>query len=344
MPDIEAITLMQQVARRWARQRFATSQPQMKVVSDNEMRGSLLGELFEQGWLPESLDDWGGATALTLARLGEALSPDATAAFMPILTHCLGLHLFRNGPRYGGAAGVQRGLIAASPYIDYSKISSRLVAKKSDSGWILSGQTPWVVNFGIAQRMVVVAREASGQVTLFNVDLPQAGCMASVPLSVFGLCSSPIHHVELSSVALYEKDVIARDRDAQESLNEGYRVARWGTLGLVVGLVRSLLKQATDYSTLRRQGGRPIIEHPAVRQLIDTARSTVDFLGQLLARLESVPLMECPIAEVRQQALVATDSALQVFGGSGYMCPGLPEQCWRDVRQAVTLCNPSTVV
>ena len=95
---------------------------------------------------------------MTLARLGEALSPDATAAFMPILTHCLGLHLERNGSRHIGSAQAKGGLIAACPYVDYSMIASRLLAKKCGGDWILSGQMPWVGNFDLAQRLVVVAR------------------------------------------------------------------------------------------------------------------------------------------------------------------------------------------
>ncbi len=333
---------MQQVARRWASQHCAAWQSQQELSGDGKMPASLMGDIFDQGWLPETLDDWGGATALILARLGEALAHNGTATFMLVLTHCLGLHLWGKHPEHVASADIREGLIATNPYIDHSRIAPSVSAVQNGSGWILDGQVPWVVNFDHAHRLMVAASEASGQVALFNVSLPQVGCRGRRRLSAFGLCSTTIHHLELASVAVSQDDVIVRGGVALASLREGYRIIRWGALGLVTGLVSGLLDQAKTYSELRMQGGRRIIENAPVRQLIDTAQCAEAYLTQSLTQLESVPQLECPSAEARQRALLASDSAFQVFGGSAYVRPGLPERCWRDVRQAVTLGSSST--
>ena len=342
MIDLEAITAMQQVARRWARQRASNARFASDDSSDNGTLGGLVRALFEQGWLPATVNEWGAPAALILARLGEALATQSAAGYVTILTHCLGLHLSGTGGSLSSLTEPR--LIACSPYIDYSRVVPSVGAEHRDNGWVLNGLCPWIVNFAPADRLLVVAQDPSHRVMLFSLKLRAEGCLGGSCLPLFGLCGSCVQHARLSSVAASEQDVVAYDTAALDNLAEGYRIARWGMTGLLAGIVGDIADAATSYAENRAQGGRRIIEHSAVRQLVDASRTAHVQLSHLIAQLHDAPQANCPMVMVRQLALHATDHALQVFGGSGYMCPGLPERCWRDVRQAVTLCSAPCVV
>jgi acyl-CoA dehydrogenase len=203
----------------------------------------------------------------------------------------------------------------------------------------LDGTLPWVINAQALSQLSVVAKVPSGATALFGIGLPHLGCALSEPLAVLGLWGLPVRHVKLSSVAVGEGSLFAVGQEARKRLNEGYRAARWGTLGMLSGLSDCLLEQAKTYAVVRMQGGRRIIDHPPVRQLIDTAQVSADSFHRWLDHLEQHPDSDCSLSEMRREGLLATDSALQVFGGTGYICPGLPERCWRDVRQTATLCS-----
>jgi alkylation response protein AidB-like acyl-CoA dehydrogenase len=108
---------------------------------------------------------------------------------------------------------------------------------------------------------------------------------------------------------------------------------------MLLGILERLAGEAHAYSTIRRQGGRKIIDHAPVRRMLDAMTETTDLFAHWLQRLESCPDLDYSGVEIRRQALRASDYGLQIFGGGGYVCPSLSERCWRDVRQVVALCG-----
>ena len=330
---------MRQSAGRWAKERGSRWSSQLSASKDDSVLAAVLEDISDQGWLPSSLDEWGDCPALTLCHLGRALAQEAPALFLPILTNWIGLNLLNLRGRPGDRE--HPGLMAASPYIDYSRTEATVIASQKGQDWVLDGTLPWVINAQAPSQLSIVAKVPSGEKALFGIGLPHVGCTLSEPLAVLGLWGLPVRHVKLSSVAAGEGkgSLVAVDQEARMRLNEGYRAARWGTLGMLSGLSDCLLELAKAYAVVRIQGGRRIIDHPPVRQLIDTAQVSAESFHRWLDHLEQHSDSDCSLAEMRRAALLATDSALQVFGGTGYMCPGLPERCWRDVRQTATLCS-----
>jgi len=328
---------MRQSAGRWAKERGSLWASKLNASKDSSVLAAAMDDIGDQGWLPASLDEWGDCPALTLCHLGRALAQEAPALFLPILTNWIGLNLLN--PRSQPADSERPGPIAASPYIDCSLTEATVIASPRGQDWVLDGTVHWVINAQARSRLSVVAKVPSGATALFGIGLPHSGCALSEPLVLLGLWGLPVHHVKLSSAAVGEGSLVAVDQEARKRLKAGYRTARWGTFGMLSGFSDSLLEQAKAYAVVRMQGGRQIIDHPPVRQLIDTAQVAAESFHRWLDHLEQHPDSDCLLAEMRREVLLATDSALQVFGGIGYVCPGLPERCWRDVRQTVTLCS-----
>lgn len=337
MFDKDTLYLMQQSARRWAKERGSRWASELGASEDDQVLAAVMEDLADQGWLPSSLDEWGECPALALAHLGRALAHEAPALFLPILTNWIGLKLLNLRSRPGSSD--RREPLAASPYIDGSRTAPTVIASRRGPEWILDGNVYWAINAQAQGQLLVVAKVPSGKTALFRVGLPHAGCTLSQPLTLLGLWGVPVGHVKLSSVAVSEGNLVADDAEALKRLHEGYRAARWGTLGLLSGLSDCSLEQAKAYAAVRMQGGRRIIDHPPVRQLIDRAQIAADSFHRWMEHLELHPDSECSSADMRRQALLVSDNSLQVFGGTGYICPGLSERCWRDVRQTVTLCS-----
>ena len=134
--------------------------------------------------------------------------------------------------------------------------------------------------------------------------------------------------------------VLCYGEQARTTLEVANHWLGWGVGGSLTGIVTKALDQASDYVRVRWQGGRRIGAHAPVAALIRTAAASKQQLLLHLNELcESVALPPAPLDSARSLALVATDAALQAFGGLGYMCPGEAERCWRDARKAAALCS-----
>lgn len=110
-----------------------------------------------------------------------------------------------------------------------------------------------------------------------------------------------------------------------------------GLLAIQQGCVRQSFRRASEYSALRYQGGHRIDAHPAVQTLMSEVRlaiaDTESFLrGQSLSR-EAFGLLLLMRNRLQDAMNAATNAAMQVFGGIGYMRDNGMEKYLRDVNQ-----------
>lgn len=127
---------------------------------------------------------------------------------------------------------------------------------------------------------------------------------------------------------------------ARELARELMQLEWLGLLAITQGALRHADTLARHYAGLRRQGGRCIAQHPAVQALLaDVGQVETLLTLQLggLARLPLGPALLSILLRVRghlhEVALHAGNSALQVFGGIGYMRDCGIEKIVRDVHQ-----------
>jgi alkylation response protein AidB-like acyl-CoA dehydrogenase len=302
------------------------------------MPSAVLKELGTQGWLPtttEGLRDW---SPLTIGSLGQALGREAPAVFVLILTHVLALALSAGAAFPDGPSGETPFLLATSPYWNFSKVASPVRLERVNGEWVLNGQVPLVINAKVANWLLVPAQTLAGDPAICRVSLTEKGVAQSAPIALLGLRGAAARNVELTSATITEQNLICDAVRAHAIIDEAYFSATWGVVGLLAGLVCSACEQARSYANLRVQGGRHIIDHLPVRRLIEAADSVKEQFGHWLDQAGPAGKgSTVPLDAARKHALLATDAALQVFGGSGYICPGEPERFWRDTRQAATL-------
>jgi len=340
--EVETRELIQRMARRWSLGRFVTLRGELEQQFCPELPDAVFRELAEHGWLPTTaaeLSDW---SPPMLARLGQSLGQDAGAAFVTVLTHVVAAQLrsvFDTEPNIRGDIP----LFAASPFWEFSGVSHPTVASR-DGKLILEGTLPLVLNARLASLFLVPAVDEAGQRVVCALEPGAPGMSLSGPTPMLGLRGAPAVHVSFASTPIEEERSVITGEAAASVLRTATQSLAWGSVGLLGGIVAKACDEAMDYARLRKQGGRRILDHSPVARMAVSMQAAHLAFNAWLDRLDRDDSKSpAPLAEARRLAISATDEALQIFGGIGYMCPGVAERCWRDARQAAALCSRTAI-
>lgn len=110
-----------------------------------------------------------------------------------------------------------------------------------------------------------------------------------------------------------------------------------GLLAIQAGCVQQALDKAREYSAIRHQGGQMINHHPAVQGLLTDIRaalgSTAAFLNTQTLDTKGFARLLLARMSLQEALNTATNAAMQIFGGIGYMQDAGLEKCFRDVNQ-----------
>jgi len=108
-------------------------------------------------------------------------------------------------------------------------------------------------------------------------------------------------------------------------------------VAIACGTAQQGFEKAQAYAALRRQGGRLIQHHPAVRQMAARAASVLRTVSLLCDQLAVLPVERDQLGTVLAVRAVAHDllceaanESLQMLGGAGYACEAGLEKIVRD--------------
>jgi L-prolyl-PCP dehydrogenase len=223
-------------------------------------------------------------------------------------------------------------------------LAMRTTARRSDDDFVLNGAKCFVSNGPVAGLFVVYAKTHAGGgplgVTAFLVERDTPGLSVSKAAAKMGLRTSPLSELYLDDCRVPASNVIGRP-------GQGYRVfdhvMRWEVLcsfALTAGAMADRLARCLAYARTRQQFGRPIGSYQgtanrlvemeiglktARKWLYDTAES--EAAGRdVTADLAATKLV------ISEQNLASALTAVQLFGGNGFMTEyGLE----KDLRDAV---------
>ena len=141
------------------------------------------------------------------------------------------------------------------------------VAVKQGNDWVINGTVPFVANALVAKLFAVQAKTGKGFTTLL-VPRDTPGLAVREPLKAVGE-SIRWHHGAGAGVTFKDCKVPADHvlgKEGQSPFAQGAVAASGGPLiaAINLGLGRAAYDAAVDYSKIRRQGGRNIIEHQAI--------------------------------------------------------------------------------
>ena len=213
--------------------------------------------------------------------------------------------------------------------------------------WVLNGTKSWVTSGNYAGAILTMARTDSAKdrkgargigTFIVTPDLP--GFHVGKKEDKLGLRASPTVQLTFDNLRVPAANLLGEPQMgfvyAMQSLENG----RLGIAAQAVGIARAALEAATAYAGERHQFSRPIREFQAIQfKLADMAtriaasRTLLHAAARAKDRGENVK-QASSMAKLfaSETAMFATNQAVQIFGGYGYVKDYPVERLFRDAK------------
>jgi acyl-CoA dehydrogenase len=242
---------------------------------------------------------------------------------------------------------------------DVSSLRTHARYDEARDEWLLNGQKAWATNGGIAEVHVVVASVdhelgARGQASFvvppgtkgmeMGAKLRKHGLRASHTADVFfDDCRVPGACLLGGRERLQER--LARAREGQRSRGQAalatFEATRPAVGAQAIGIARAAYEYALDYAKERSQFGRAIIENQAIAFTLADMKLEIDAARLLVWRAswmgrtgKAFVNAEGSMSKLKagEVAVWATERAIQILGGNGYMREFPVERMHRDAK------------
>jgi alkylation response protein AidB-like acyl-CoA dehydrogenase len=213
-------------------------------------------------------------------------------------------------------------------------------AYHDDSGWLLDGEKVFIHNAPVADFAVVLAR-TDDTLSVFLVDLDTPGVARTYKERKMGQRASQVGGLRFTGVRLPDGALLG-----QEGAGFGYATGvlakgRLGIAGLSLGISRAALTLAAEQAEHRVAFGRAIGANQAVA--FPLADAYTEYRAGLLLAEDAARLLDagspdaataCSMAKLYASEACQrhTSTAVQVFGGAGYIEGSAVERLYRDAR------------
>ena len=350
---------IQGLARDFARQEIAP------YIADWDERAyfdpSLVEKMGDLGFLgmliPEEYDGLGVETSTYLVALEEIAVVDASAAVLMSVHNSLPTGMIL---RFGSdeqkdrllrpmARGELLGAFALSePEAGSDAASLVTQATRDGDDWVLNGTKSWVTNGNYADVVILAMARTDGRddrkgargigTFIVTPDLP--GFHVGKKEDKLGLRSSATVQLTFDNMRVPAANLLGDPSNgfiyAMQSLENG----RLGIAAQSIGIARAALDAATAYAAERNQFGSPIRDFQAIQfKLADMAtriaasRTLLHAAAHAKDRGENVK-QASSMAKLfaSETAMFATNQAVQIFGGYGYVKDYPVERLFRDAK------------
>jgi butyryl-CoA dehydrogenase len=217
-------------------------------------------------------------------------------------------------------------------------------ARKTDNGWVISGNKMWISMGNYAKVALVFAQT--------DPDLAHRGLACFlVPTDSPGFSSQEIHgkmglHGS-DTASLAFDDVEVPDDALMGQVGDGFKIAmsaldsgRYSVAAGCVGICQGSLEESVNYAKERKQFDRPIASFQLVQAMIadialdtDAARYLVWRAGFLKdqGRPSTIETSKAKLFAT-EAAVKSANTAIQIHGGAGYVDDHPVERYFRDAR------------
>jgi butyryl-CoA dehydrogenase len=222
--------------------------------------------------------------------------------------------------------------------------SLRTRAKKTDSGWSISGNKMWISMGNVADVALVFAQTDPEKkhrgLACFLVPTENKGYSSQEIHGKLGLRSSDTAEISLDEIELPEEALLGEIGDGFKIAMSALDNGRYSVAAGCVGICDGCIDASVTYAKERKQFGVPIASFQLVQELIadmvvkrDAARMLVWRAGDLKDRGER-NTVETSIAKyyATEAAVECANAAIQVHGGAGYVDDYPVERYLRDAR------------
>ncbi|XP_066266753.1 very long-chain specific acyl-CoA dehydrogenase, mitochondrial-like [Branchiostoma lanceolatum] len=232
---------------------------------------------------------------------------------------------------------------------DASSIKTRAVLSDDGKHFILNGGKIWISNGGLAEIFTVFAQTplpdgkggTKDKVTAFIVERSFGGVTNGPPEKKMGIKASNTAEVYFEDVKIPLENVLGEVgggfKIAMHILNNG----RFGMAAALSGTMKGVIKKAADHAAARTQFGEKIHKFGAIQEKL-ARMAMMQYVTESMAYMISANMdqgskdfqLEAAISKIygSEAAWFATDEAIQILGGMGYMRDCGVERVMRDLR------------
>jgi alkylation response protein AidB-like acyl-CoA dehydrogenase len=316
-----------------------------------------MGDLGFLGMLlPEEYEGLGVDTSTYLLALEEIAVVDASTAVMMSVHNSLPTQIIL---RFGNdeqkkrflpamAKGEMLGAFALSePEAGSDAAALTTQAVRDGNEWVLSGTKSWVTSGNHAGVILAMARtdspterKGSRGIGAFIVTPDLPGFHVGKKEDKLGLRSSPTVQLMFDNMRVPAANLLGEPHMgfiyAMKSLENG----RLGIAAQAVGIARAALEAATSYAGERMQFGTHIKEFQAIQFKLADMATRVAASRSLMhetarAKDRGVDVQQATSMSklfASETAMFATNQAVQIFGGYGYVKDYPVERLFRDAK------------
>jgi alkylation response protein AidB-like acyl-CoA dehydrogenase len=210
--------------------------------------------------------------------------------------------------------------------------------------WLLNGAKQFTTQGSTAGIYVIMASTDPSQgksgVSAFIVESGTAGLRVGRIENKLGVRASDTAAVELEEVRIPKENLLGE-------LNRGFydvlKVLQGGRIGIgamAVGIAQAALEESTKYAKIRRQFGKPIVEFEAIQWMLADMATEIDAARLLIYRAAHLKDRGMPFLKAASEAKLyaaetamrATNKAIQIHGGYGYIKDYPVERYFRDAK------------
>ncbi len=262
---------------------------------------------------------------------------------------------------YGTPDDVKLGAFAASEPdagSDVSAYRTRAVYDEANDEWVLNGTKTWITNGGIANIHVVVAvvdpeLGSKGQAS-FIVPPDTPGLSQGQKFAKHGIRASHTAEVVLDDVRvpgrclLGGKDKLderlARVREGKagnsQAAMQTFEATRPAVAAQAIGIARAAYEYSLEYAKERVAFGRPIIMNQSIAFMLADMATEIDaarlltYRSAWMGKHRAFEHAEGSMAKLKagRVAVWATERAMQILGGYGYVTEYPVERWHRDAK------------
>ncbi len=216
-------------------------------------------------------------------------------------------------------------------------------AAESRGDWVLNGSKTFVTNAPVADLFVVYARTSGSGfagLTCFAIPRHTDGLTIGPATEKMGLRTSPISQLYLDDCRVPKSAALGGVGSGAMVFNQTMEIERLLAMAPAVGVMDRLLERCVDHARQRSVGSVPIGKHQSISHRIadmelklEAARLLL-YKGAWLRMRRGTAPRDSALAKlaISEAYVEGCRSALQIFGGYGYM---VEYELERELRDAL---------
>ncbi|CAN7150672.1 acyl-CoA dehydrogenase family protein [Massilia sp. LjRoot122] len=243
------------------------------------------------------------------------------------------------------AQGEMLGAFALTePHTGSDAAALRTTAVRDGDDYVINGTKQFITSgkYGDVAIVMAVTDKAAGKkgISAFWVPTDTPGYIVAGIEEKMGQHSSDTAQIVFDNCRVPAANLIGEEGMGYKIALSGLEGGRIGIASQSVGMARAAYEAALAYAKDRTSFGKPIFEHQAVQFRLAEMAMQIEAARQLILHAASMKdaglpcLKEAAMAKLfaSEMAERVVSSAMQVFGGYGYVADFPVERIYRDVR------------